>query len=182
MAIKDLVSGAWQDIGTLKVPVSGAYQEATKANALSSGAWQEVWSSKYYFLKDGVVMNGARVDASYGARVDGNSILLTPSRDGGTPSMLLFRLTSDMVGKSIYVRVNANIKEGSGNSSRMLRISYPLGGGVSSGRYASRASTDLLYFSPLTTENVQAPSYYTTLDIDNVWGGYEYRIYDVYLA
>lgn len=50
MAIKSLVSSAWQEIDTLKVPVSGAYQEADHANALVSGAWQEVWgSTKYTF-------------------------------------------------------------------------------------------------------------------------------------
>lgn len=49
MAIRDKVSGAYQDINTLKVPVNEAYQEADHANALVSGAWQEVWSSGYAF-------------------------------------------------------------------------------------------------------------------------------------
>lgn len=49
MAIKDKVSGAYQDVETLNVPVNGAYQEADHANALVDGAWQEVWSSGYSF-------------------------------------------------------------------------------------------------------------------------------------
>lgn len=49
MAIRDKVSGAYQDIETLKVPVNGAMQEADHANALVDGAWQEVWSSGYSF-------------------------------------------------------------------------------------------------------------------------------------
>lgn len=45
MAIKSLVSSAWQEISTLQIPVSGAYQDASCANALVSSAWQEVWSA-----------------------------------------------------------------------------------------------------------------------------------------
>lgn len=183
MAIKSIKSSAWTDIGSLKVPVNGAYQTANHANALVSGAWQKVWSAEHYFLKNGVLMNGAQEDWMYGITVDGNSLLYKPSSDGSSATMIKFKLTSDMVGKTIYVRVNSNIKTRTESPSRYLRITYPLGGGVGSAfDCINRASADLLYFSPIRADDVTAPDYYTTIGVQDAWGGYEYRIYDVYVA
>ena len=45
MAIKSLVSSAWEEIDDLQVPVDSAYEQADHANALVDSAWQEVWGS-----------------------------------------------------------------------------------------------------------------------------------------
>lgn len=52
MALKDCVSGAWQDISNLKHYSSSAWQEAQSANKYINSAWQEVWGNNLYLVKD----------------------------------------------------------------------------------------------------------------------------------
>lgn len=103
MAIKDKVSGAYQDIETLKVPVSGAYQEADHANALVDGAWQEVWSSGYSFtptINDygSATPQGSSAEWNVSASVSGYAIKarITLAGDVDIPANIEFGVSFDL--------------------------------------------------------------------------------------
>ena len=107
MAIKDLVSGAWQDISTLKIPVNGAYQEASSSKALVSGAWQDVWTNSTYYMKAGAFANGASIYSRSGW----NSTFTTTggrykiyNAYGSGDSSILIRIPKNnaLVGKTLY--------------------------------------------------------------------------------
>ena len=108
MSIKSLVSSAWQEITTLKTLVSSAWQEADHANALVNNAWQEVWSAGFYFVKAGVLKNGAQLGSSDATLVDGAIKIFSTNEDdnGITVVAVKFTITDDMVGKRLYVKMN----------------------------------------------------------------------------
>ena len=177
MAIKDLVSGAWQEASTLKVPVSGAYQEADHANALVSGAWQEVWSNGYYFLKNGVLMNGAK---TYSTATQGtNSISLYAEDSNQELLMVRFYLSSDMAGKRLYVRTN--MKTRSETSYGYLYFQYPNDSMSSSGIWCENRAGDLLYMN-LDSYMVSYTERQAYLGVGNSSSYETYHIYDIFVA
>lgn len=134
MAIKNLVSGAWQEVDTLKVPVSGAYQDADHANALVSGAWQEVWSNGTYFLENGVLANGATKTA-YGT-IENGYLICTST--GDRQMYLNLPITSEMLGKKLVFSVRNSAKA-------ILNLTYYI---TSS---SVRQSTDMFTATPSDT-------------------------------
>lgn len=117
MAIKDLVSGAWQDIGALKVPVSGAYQTADHANALVSGAWQTVWNSAVYFIRDGVRMSDTTRITSSGSvtyNYDGRVYINDEYNSSKAAQIFLYVDTSTASGKTLYMKIWGVFYAGSG--------------------------------------------------------------------
>ena len=106
MALKKYVNGAWQDSGSAKRYASGAWQSCESVQRYVSGAWQNVWNSAVYFMKDGVLMNGAW-DAQ------GDYILIPVTRDGervyengydiGTGEAKIYIPSTSLTGKTLYV-------------------------------------------------------------------------------
>ena len=95
MAIKSLVSSAWEEIDDLQVPVDSAYEQADHANALVDSAWEEVWGSGEFIIADSgaMMLDGEWYFGSYSSncyvRIYGNfkagaSYTLTMQRDGGS--------------------------------------------------------------------------------------------------
>jgi len=116
VAIKSLVSSAWQEDDTLKVPVSGAYQDADHANALVNSAWQEVWCKGFYFLQDGYAVNDADIssDVSSGnlksSYSDGYRMFQMASIPVSSVEEEIIEIpfTSDMIGKTMVVVCHPN--------------------------------------------------------------------------
>ena len=177
MAIKDLVSGAWQDISTLKIPVNGAYQEASSSKALVSGAWKDVWTNAYYIIKNGVQMNVEWLEEG----VQGSSsIYCKSSEEGETLTPLRFKLNSSMVGKKLYVRTNSNVGLQATHYWGYLIFKYPLSSWGSGEEYFTKKDGDLFVFD-LTSEHFQESSNPHGLMLGNSYAGDEYHFYDIYV-
>lgn len=178
MAFNKYVNGAWQEAESAKRYANGAWVECETAKRYKDGAWQEVWTNAIRFLKNGVLMNGAYLGFQ---GIQGSGSVYGSSPDYNEDIELIrFQLTSDMVGKTLYVRASSNvIKHNSSGGYGYLTLYRPLGEYGHGGQWCESSEGDLLTFS-ITAEHVAQPRY-SYISIGNTAGDTTYYIYDIYV-
>jgi hypothetical protein len=178
MAFNKYVSGAWQEAETAKRYSNGAWVECETAKRYISGAWQDVWTNKEYFLKDGVLMNGATLH--YGGKQGNGYVYATSSEIYEEVSVVKFQLTSDMIGKTLYIKASPNVtahSESVGNS--WLTFYYPNGEYSHSGVWFENRVGDFLTFTIQSNHVTSGKLNY--ICVDHTMSGCEYRFYDIYV-
>ena len=179
MAFNKYANGAWQEAETAKRYANGAWQECESAKRYVNGAWQEVWTNAIRFLKDGVLRNGATL-GTHGKQGSGSVYGSTPDYNE-TIMLVNFQLTSDMVGKKLYVKASSNViphGTGAGNYGYLM-LTYPSGDYSGGGQWCESSIGDLLTFTIQDYHVAVAKNSY--IGIDNTAGSTEYHIYDIYV-
>ncbi|MGN0506629.1 MAG: hypothetical protein ACI4FZ_08715 [Lachnospiraceae bacterium] len=181
MAFNKYANGAWEEPDGVKRYTDGAWQDCESAKRYVDGAWEEVWSAGYYFLKNGVLMNGASIRYE-ATQVDG-AIKASTSDNYEDADFIEFMLTSDMVGKTLYVRASSNVNYYDANSSShysYLLLYFPQGEYGYGGQYftgkVGEFITKPISSSHVGTEKKSYISLYHSYTADT------YYIYDVFVA
>lgn len=153
--------------------------EFAKRYDTASKTWVEIWTAATYFLKNGVLMNGAYLH--YDGKRGNGYIYATSPELYSDVNMIWFQLTSDMVGKTLYVRAGSNVtahSDGTGHS--WLTIYRPMGEYGHGAQWCENRSGDLLTFS-ITSDYVMDGKY-NYIGVTHTMSDYEYRIYDLFVA
>lgn len=107
MAFNKYSNGAWSEPSTVKRYTNGAWADCESAKRYVSSAWQEAWSSAFYFLKAGVLMNGAALgEGGYQGSGSVYGMKRYWTYDTG---VIKFYPSRDMIGKKLYIKVDSQI-------------------------------------------------------------------------
>ena len=178
MAFNKYANGAWQEAETANRYANGAWQECEVAHRYINGAWQEVWTNAIRFLKDGVLKNGATLHNN-GKQGNGYIYAVSPGLYEDV-SMVQFQLTSDMIGKTLYVNAGSNVTAHSENvGDSWLSFYYPNGEYGHSGSWCENRVNGLLTF-PILSHHI-TPGRLNYIGVAHTMSGYEYHIYDIYV-
>lgn len=179
MAFDKYKDGAWQEPESgVKRYADGAWQDCESAKRYVDGAWQEVWTAATYFLKKGVLENGATLGTN-GVQGSG-SVYGSTSNYNDSIDLVSFRFTSDMVGKKLYVNAGPNvILDNSTGGYGYLSLTYPVSD-IASGSVRCKNSVGGLFTFDITASYVEV-SRNSRIGISNTSGNTDYHIYDIYV-
>lgn len=178
MAFNKYANGAWQEAETAKRYANGAWVECETAKRYISGAWQEVWTNAIRFLKNGVLMNGAFIWMGVSTQVSG-AIKATTSDIYEDAQFINFYLTSDMVGKKLYVKASSNVYYYGENNYSYLSLYVPMGEyGHGGQRFTGRSGE---YLTITITADHVATARDSYISLTHSYGADTYYIYDVFV-
>lgn len=177
MAFDKYKDGAWQEPeDAVKRYADGAWEECEFAKRYISGAWQEVWTNETYFLKDGVLQNGATL-GTYSYQGSGNiyTAFYSTSEQLERMSALRFKLTSDMAGKKIYIKASDEV------STTNLLMAYPCNDGVTIPYAPTPTSINGLLVFDVPSDYGYDRDISATLELYYPIVNVSYYFYDVYV-
>lgn len=184
MAYNIYKSSAWQTPSATKRYANGAWQSCESAKRYVSGAWQNVWNSAVYFLKSGVLQDGASLNGM-GFRKGSGYIYMDADEDTGyQKGAIQLAITSDMVGKTLYVKASSNIST-STYAATYLVFGYPIAQYSTKQVAMTTKSSDGCLTVTIPSDYYFNSSNQTTLWLTNEYYGITpgtYYIYDIYIA